>query len=157
MSAAPIEVVLPGADQPGDAGFTPAAVRRSFSQAVQKKVTSFLAARGLTARVFTLSCWQILLYRLTGLSEMTIGLGTDGRGFEELAGAVGPLARYLPLPFQMSGRTSFNELVSHSAHAIEEALERQDYFSWDLAGRGGAIGDAADFPLSFDCSDKAGL
>jgi amino acid adenylation domain-containing protein len=53
---------------------------------------------GTTVPVVVLAAWQLLLARLTGAEVWTVAAAIDGRAAEGLGGAVGPCARYLPLP-----------------------------------------------------------
>jgi len=61
-----------------------------------------------------LSAWGALLIRLTGMPEVTLGYESDGRRYEELATALGPLARSLPLRIEVAPKQSFSDLVQSS-------------------------------------------
>ncbi len=44
-----------------------------------------------------LTCWQILLWRMTGQQDIIVGTAFDGRPYEELERSLGLFAKYLPL------------------------------------------------------------
>ena len=77
---------------------------------------------------FLLSCWLILLSRLTGESTLTIGTGFDGRNYEELEPALGLFAKYLPLHCHCEGNLKFGELLEQVNISVNEASKWQDYF-----------------------------
>src|SRR4051794_5028966 len=48
--------------------------------------------------VFFLVCWQVLLWRLAGDSDLVVAAAFDGRKHAEVAKALGTFVRYLPMP-----------------------------------------------------------
>ena len=77
-----------------------------------------------------LACWQALLGKLTGLREVVVGRLYDGRKYEELAGALGPFERYLPLAGRVEDDHGFNRLIAELEQEGAELYERQEFFSW---------------------------
>lgn len=78
-----------------------------------------------------LTCWQILLWRLTGQS-MLLGIGVDGRNYEELKPALGLLAKNLPLVCELKPELQFNELMSQTEQITNEISEWQESFIWEV-------------------------
>src|SRR5262249_20723913 len=54
-------------------------------------------AAGKDAAFFA-ACWQILQWKLTGQSAMTVSYVSDGRNHEEMAASVGLFSKPLPIP-----------------------------------------------------------
>ena len=81
------------------------------------------------ALLFT--CWQILLGRLTGTTEICTAKLFTGRRFEELRRALGPFARYLPLATSFNEGLSFKECVARVDEMMRLAEEWQEYFEVD--------------------------
>src|SRR6185369_8650375 len=81
----------------------------------------------VAAESFLLACWQALLARLTGLSEIPIGVASDGRSYEEVEKTAGPFAKYLPMICDVP--PAFNELATQIDAELREMREWQDYFS----------------------------
>jgi len=80
-----------------------------------------------------LAAWSALLFRLTGQSDLTVGTEFNGRRYEELGAAFGPLARMLPLKSEIQGETSFEALTRHVGSNVTEARNWQESFSWNQA------------------------
>nr|QEO74779.1 condensation domain-containing protein [uncultured bacterium] len=78
--------------------------------------------------VLLFTCWQILLGRLTGALNICTAKLFTGRRFEELRGAVGPFARYLPLTTHIDEGLSFNACVEKLTETTRSAEEWQEYF-----------------------------
>jgi len=101
--------------------------------------------------VFLQACWQVLLWRLTGQSDIVIGTVADGRNYEELQTAVGMLSRHVPIRCHLKEGTSFAELTRQTQKSLEDALEWQEYFSWEqfsLPDDNGGV--PAFFPACFE-------
>lgn len=81
--------------------------------------------------LFLLSCWQVLLWRLTGNTEVIVGTVFDGREYEELNNALGAFAKVLPISCLLTDNLSFEEVVKQVNKANQAVLEWQDYFVWE--------------------------
>src|SRR5262245_16941307 len=82
-----------------------------------------------------LTCWYLVLRRLTGRDELAILTAFDGRTLEDSAQAIGPFARNIPLICRApeDGMT-FADAVDRSAALLADASLHQEYFSWDKVG-----------------------
>jgi amino acid adenylation domain-containing protein len=78
-----------------------------------------------------LTCWQVLLWRHTDTSDIVIGVGADGRIYEELNDALGLLVRYLPLHSHLEAEDKFAEVVAQVEQSLNHAYGRQHYFPWE--------------------------
>ena len=87
---------------------------------------------------FLLAGWQVLLWRLTGQVEVSLGVVSDGRSHEELGGAMGLFAKALPLYANFEAPRSFADVVKQVKQSRSEAIEFQDYL--DLTGQDWANG-----------------
>ncbi|MDJ0732572.1 MAG: amino acid adenylation domain-containing protein [Nostocaceae cyanobacterium] len=81
--------------------------------------------------IFLLTCWHILLWRLLEQSEIVIGVGVDGRKYDELKSALGLFAKYLPLRSYLEANLSFNQVLQQVNESIEEINKWQECFSWE--------------------------
>ena len=82
------------------------------------------------------ACWHILLWRLTGQYDVLIGTYCDGRDYEELTSALGPLAKYLPVYSYLEETFKFSEIVKQTCEATEEVLKWQESFTWEQVEEG---------------------
>ncbi len=103
---------------------------------------------------FLLTCWQVLLWRLTGQSQIVIGNVCDHRSFEELQTTLGPFAETLPIVAGLHADTSFAAALRQTEAAIEKASEWKDYFAWPPQ-RDSANGGPPFVPFSFEFRESA--
>jgi amino acid adenylation domain-containing protein len=100
------------------------------------------------APTFLLACWQILLWRLTGRENLTVGRIVDGRRFEELRGVFGPCSKRVPVSCRFGSGLTLREVLEHTrttvemAHGSEELLTPEqetglpigfDFSEWPVA------------------------
>ncbi len=106
-----------------------------------------LAARHETSlQTLLAACWQILLWRLTKQPELTVGVYSDGRNYEELQDAFGLFAKFLPLACHLEESTLLGDLLRQLDESRLELSKWQDCFAWDH------ISDLADWfiPACFE-------
>jgi amino acid adenylation domain-containing protein len=116
-------------------GFNP----ELYTQIIQPKIAAKLdaIAQKFNTSNFALllTSWQILLRKLIGQSEGTIGVACDGRTYEELASALGLLAKFIPFNYQIEESDKFSDVLQQVDTAIGQHLEFQEYFSWERIGK----------------------
>ncbi|HEY9666645.1 MAG TPA: condensation domain-containing protein, partial [Coleofasciculaceae cyanobacterium] len=76
-----------------------------------------------------LTCWQVLLWRLTGQQDIIIGTAFDGRPYEELERSLGLFTKYLPLTCHFETHSKFSELLAQVNQSVHDAYEWQEYFT----------------------------
>jgi amino acid adenylation domain-containing protein len=81
--------------------------------------------------VLFLTTWLILLWRLTGKSKQIIGMGCDGRNYEDLVSALGLFAKYLPLVCDLAASDRFSDILTKVTNHTAELAEWQESFSWE--------------------------
>jgi amino acid adenylation domain-containing protein len=82
--------------------------------------------------VVWLACWQLLLWRLTGQTEVIVGMTYDGRKYDELEEVLGLLAKHLPIRTHLSPQQTFSDYLAQVNRHVEEANVWQECFVWDL-------------------------
>jgi amino acid adenylation domain-containing protein len=131
-----------------------------LGEPLQDRVNATAAEAGVSASTLLLACWLVLLWRLTGERQFTVGATLDGRTYEGLDAALGVFERSLPLPCEIPSGASIAELCRQVDRARREMSEWQDYF--DAEEFFGASGSTREmdgrpspyFRLSF--TDRAG-
>jgi amino acid adenylation domain-containing protein len=115
---------------------------RSFELTAGPELTEALewlaSQHGSSLPTLLLACWQILLCRWTGRPEAVVGTLFDGRTDEELEGALGLFAKYLPVRARVEEGARLGELLRQLEDARREAFEWQECFVWEEA-----VGEAA--------------
>ena len=87
-----------------------------------------------------LAAWHLLLSRMAGVGETVVLASADGREYDEIKDAIGPFARYLPVPVDFEGKTRFDEVLRKIAMAWKQARDQQDWFTPGSAASAPAIG-----------------
>ncbi|HYX15541.1 MAG TPA: amino acid adenylation domain-containing protein [Nostoc sp.] len=111
--------------------FEPQVIKLAIHSDLLIKIEEIVQKSQISIDIFFLTCWQILLWRITGQSNLIIGLGCDGRNYEELKAALGLFAKYLPLACHLQENDTFSNTLIQVNNLAEEILEWQDGFSWD--------------------------
>ena len=83
--------------------------------------------------------WSVLLFRLDSASPAVAWMA-NGRSYDEMATAMGPLARYLPAPIVLTEKSIFSHLLAEFGAQIEEIAALQDYLVPLAAGHQVAAG-----------------
>ena len=129
--------------------FAPQIVRTLLPRETFAEVAMLAEQQATTASAVLLACWQTLLARLSGEREFVVGLGCDGRSDEELASALGPFAKYLPLRVSVDEGASFVQLLSVADSASRAASEWHECFTWELIAPRAPVEDRY-FPFCFE-------
>ena len=116
---------------PADSPFWPDSVSVRVEHSLAAGLDELAATYRISPSVLLLTCWQVLLYRLTRQSRLIIGVALDGRDYEGLEEALGPLTKYLPLQTKLEGNERFSECLARVADAFHTLSEMQEYFSWE--------------------------
>jgi amino acid adenylation domain-containing protein len=111
--------------------FNPQFLKLSITHELVNKIEAIVQNYQCSISVFFLACWLILLWRLTEESQPIIGLGCDGRNYEELKSAIGLLAKYLPLSCELNERDCFRDILVKLSIATTELTEWQESFAWE--------------------------
>ncbi|MDT5293765.1 MAG: hypothetical protein QOJ76_645, partial [Acidobacteriota bacterium] len=123
---------LPGSLDPASAAalaFAPRRLSLSLRGAAPAGLDSLAATLCVGAEAVLLAAWQTLLWRLTGEAHAVTHLAAPCRPFEEMAGAVGLYAKWLPLAANCHGQETFAEATAAAARALTEARAHQEYYA----------------------------
>ncbi|MBV9182729.1 MAG: AMP-binding protein, partial [Acidobacteria bacterium] len=123
-------IVLPLEQKPAS-GFSPAVV--SLPMMSRDAIASQAKSLNTTDHNLFLAAWCGLLLRLTGQQTLTVGCEFDGRRYEELSSALGPLARCLPIPFSATAESSFRALLESVQAITQDSQSWQESFAWNQA------------------------
>ncbi len=123
---------LPVLDLPADRSRPPEMTYRGGQVRAEVETTLFAAlkalGRGLGATPFVvmLSALFVLLHRLTGQTDLTIGFPTAGRVQPELEDLIGYFANTLVVRARVDPAMSFAALIAQVREAVLEALAHQE-------------------------------
>jgi amino acid adenylation domain-containing protein/FkbM family methyltransferase len=134
-----------------DEGFAPLVFSSSVGQEVSGKIEAACARGRTTAPTFLLACWQVLLGRLSGETDLLAVTCNSGRTDEELKKSLGLFARFLPMPCRLQPDLSFAKLMETVEETQRAVDEWQECFSRELVGASGVEDAPAPFyPFSFE-------
>ncbi|MDZ8034723.1 amino acid adenylation domain-containing protein [Nostoc sp. DedSLP04] len=103
-----------------------------------------------------LACWQVLLWRLSGQSDIVIGTAGDGREYDELKEVLGLLTKYLPTHSHLENTLKFSELIEKVSESFRFAKQWQEYFDWEhLTATNDKFASRAFFPFCFDFTKQS--
>lgn len=106
-------------------------------------------------RTLLLTCWMVLLQRLTQAENLVVGVTSEGRHYDELTTAIGPLTKALPVTVTLDHEPAFSALVTQVNAQVQAALDWQDAFDWSLLKLPTSQPqDTAYCPFSFAFMDK---
>jgi amino acid adenylation domain-containing protein/non-ribosomal peptide synthase protein (TIGR01720 family) len=112
------------------ASFNPSAVRTCVPTSVIDQISPENERGALSREAFLLTCWRVLLSRLSKRQSVTIGYGADGRIAPEVADCVGIFERYIPVEFLNHYDGAFAEALRATDEALREATQWQVTFQW---------------------------
>jgi amino acid adenylation domain-containing protein/non-ribosomal peptide synthase protein (TIGR01720 family) len=155
MKAAKLSAKLPyEKSRATNEAFTPESHRAELSPQIAAEVEAFAARCQVPASVLMLACWQVLLRRLTGQTDLVVGTAFDGRNYDEFKSALGAFTKYLPVGESAAARASFRDYLKQLDEAVGSASGMQEYFSWPYLCKDGREFKPADFfPFVFDFED----
>ena len=131
----------------GESQFQPRFVASVIDPEQLARIDEVARKHSCSTAVFLLAGWQVLLWRTSGQSEIVTGAACDGRTYEGLDEALGPLAKYLPVRCHLERRLPFVEVLRQTNKSVYENSQHQEYFNWDQVGEAGR---QAFFPFCFD-------
>ena len=101
--------------------------------------------------VLLLTCWQMLLSRLSGQLEFVVGVTCDGRAYEGLQEALGLFGKSLPMICHLEGDLRLTELLKRTEVSAHDAVAWQEYFSWDDSpGSQDGVDSLSHLPVGFE-------
>jgi amino acid adenylation domain-containing protein len=134
-----------------DATFKPHFNELVIAAPLTARIEAFARSQETSPGQFLLACWQILLWRYTGRSEVEVGTVFDGRRAAEIEGALGLFAKYLPVICHLEEGLQFSELLKRLDRCYRTAQDWQEYFSWEQIAGSSANGLAASYlPFCFE-------
>jgi amino acid adenylation domain-containing protein/FkbM family methyltransferase len=124
---------VPFAQRQEASSFTPEMVPVIVDAATARWLHESAAAGGASLRALLLTFWQILLARLGGINEFAIGVGYDGRRYDDLTDAIGPFACTLPFLCRLDLALPLDALLSAVAEREADLARWQEGFPVETA------------------------
>jgi amino acid adenylation domain-containing protein len=121
--------------------FQPAYLDSRIEAQLVAELDAYSRKNDTSPEIFLMACWYILLWRLLGQPDISMGVVLDGRKFEELQSVLGLLAKTVPVPCRIDGRLTLADILEQLSQSINEAHDWQEYFRWEeKKDRSGVVG-----------------
>lgn len=88
-------------------------------------IKAFCTEQGTAIATFLLTCWQILIWRLTGNNSFAIDVFHDGRNFSVLKNSVGLFSSWIPLDCSLDSSATFSTLFARMTRAYTKLSKQQ--------------------------------
>ncbi|MTJ09880.1 non-ribosomal peptide synthetase [Anabaena sp. UHCC 0204] len=121
---------LPG-QKTANLEFQPESYSCKLDVDLTNKINSYLQLNDISLSEFLLTCWNILLWKLTGQDNLIIGFVSEGRKYQELELALGLLSKTLPISVYIQGTDNFLEICEQIQIKLVEAFSYEEYFLLD--------------------------
>jgi amino acid adenylation domain-containing protein/non-ribosomal peptide synthase protein (TIGR01720 family) len=96
-------------------------------EGLHRQIRTFSATSNVSDFMLLLSIHYILLWKMTGNSDIIIGTDAQGRTHPQLKDVVGTFINLVPLRIQLSEDISFAEFLEQTKGCVLEAYEHQDF------------------------------
>ncbi|MBW3655174.1 MAG: amino acid adenylation domain-containing protein, partial [Gemmatimonadetes bacterium] len=117
---------LPG--ETGGGTWNPRVLRARTAAGVLPGLRAAAADMGVPLPDLLLAAFHVLVHRLTLRAEVQVAAAFDGRGFEEMADALGPFGHFLPVGVRLSAGTPVRDVAREVSRAVAEARPWQDFY-----------------------------
>ncbi len=135
--------------------FQPKLVNSIITPELVANIETLAQKYNTSASNFYLTCWLVLLWRLSGQSEIIIAKEFNGRKYEELKGTLGLFAKYLPLHCNLEGNFKFSQLLQQVHESVESIDKWQECFTWEQISEGDNKSDILPFlAVGFDFTEE---
>ena len=121
---------LPG-EKTANLEFKPESYSCKLDLELTNKINSYLQFNDISLSEFLLTCWNILLWKLTGQDNLIIGFVSECRKYQELESALGLLSKTLPISVYIQGTDNFLEICEQIQIKLVEAFSYEEYFLLD--------------------------
>lgn len=127
-----------------------ARIRRKVDAGMAAAVSELSVSMGVSEEVVLLTALFAVLWRYTGRMPVVVDVRTDGRGLDELSGAIGPYARDLPVQASTDASSTFRELAGRVAEAVASGREWEHVYRRDLLPRHAEGAVLPESPFAFE-------
>ncbi len=115
--------------------FSPDQQKVAIDESLHKQLQATARSYDVSLETVLLTCWQVLLHRLTEKEHGIVGVACDGRDYEDLAELPGLYTRFVPLQALLLEDQPFTTTLREVEQALQDIRKRQHYFTWDLSTR----------------------
>ncbi|HSK78202.1 MAG TPA: amino acid adenylation domain-containing protein, partial [Thermoanaerobaculia bacterium] len=128
----------------------PGSLVRPLAAPLAAALERLAAGHGVLPEHVLLAGWLALLRRYSEGPDLLVGRLDPGRKYADLAGALGPFAKLLPVRLEVGLEEPFARLLRQVAEQVREGETWEEYFSWrDVPS------EVPSWPLGFSYEEPA--
>ena len=128
--------------------YSPGTLRAALPAQLVERIADLATQAAVAESTVFLACWQALLWRLSRLDQITLGVNVSGRSYEGMEAIIGRLERQVPISVSIEDSTTFPELLNTVEVEYQSACDWQEHYSWEMFERQGAL--RLEFGFSYD-------
>ncbi|MFP4099133.1 non-ribosomal peptide synthetase family protein [Coleofasciculus sp.] len=132
----------------GKTEFDPDVYALNIEPEVVANIEKIATLNKTTVAEFLFACWQTLLWRITGQSEIIVSTVFSSRKYEELQDVLGLFAKWLPVHCSFQKDFKFTEVLLQISEPLRNHEKWQEYFLWEDST--GSKDNLVDLPISFE-------
>ncbi len=110
--------------------FEPCIFHIELEETLRQGLSALATRYEVSMPAVLLACWSVLYWRLTGESQLLLGVGCNGRIYEDLIEAPGLYTRFVPFNGYSEMTWSFERIVALVEHQLQAMTKWQSYFTW---------------------------
>jgi amino acid adenylation domain-containing protein len=122
-------------------------VRRTIGAAAYQRIKRFGPQHGCTLFATLLAGFKVLLHRLTGQTDIVVGIPAAGQAQLEAESLVGHCVNFLPVRTSIEGDPPAADLLTRVRGALLDAYDHQNYTYGSLVQKVGPRRDPSRLPL----------
>lgn len=148
LEGAPPVLDLPvDALRPGQPAYTGSVVQFALDEALNRRLRELCHRQAITPYVFFLGCFQALLSRYSGQTDIVVGSPVADRQDVESENLIGLFANLLPIRSQVEGEESFAFYLQQLKRIVTEAQEWRHVPFEKIVEQAGIDRNASRMPL----------
>ena len=132
------------------APFRPERWSVTISEGLAIRAEALASSLGAPLEAILLAVWQIHLGRLAQRVDVRVGMLFDDRKYDEVAGVIGPLSKFLPVAGSLADTASFVQLAIAVAGDLSELAAWREFYDPEQGSVAGADGGPAWLPYCFE-------
>jgi hypothetical protein len=114
---------------PSNSLFLPQRYSWQIHSSTVQRIDELVATGNISRSILSLTCWQILLWRIQNTPEVVIGYHFPGRKYEELTRSLGLFSKFLPFVSPLHAQLTAQDVLHVNARLIEELETWEEFFN----------------------------
>src|SRR5262249_6199939 len=114
----------------------------TFAPAIFSRLLRLADDHSLSTQTFLLTCWQVLLRRLSEQDSFYLNCFFDGRNYDEVNDVIGLFSRSLPLFCRLRDEQTLVSLAREIEDRCSQTAEWQEYYEGEVTAQTSQIGFA---------------